>query len=350
MYSHSFRTIFTFLALLSSGITLAQLNANAGPDQGACLNLTYILGGSPSASGGNPPYTYQWSPATGLNNAALANPTLSPNINVTYYILTVTDALSQTDKDTVFINFFADAFAGAGQDTALCFGQSCTLGNPGNPGSLTYAWLPAVGLTNPSAPNPSCTINTTTTYTVTVSGGSCPGFTETVTVTVNPLPTVSAGPDFTINEGDVVTLQGSGATMYWWTPNNTLLYSTTANPDASPLTTTVYLMIGTNVYGCQGYDQCTVFVEPSDSLIFYNTFTPNGDGDNDFFVIGNVFKYPDNKITIYNRYGAVIYTTTPYLNLWDGENFGEDLPDGTYYYIFDDGKGTKHYGAVTIIR
>lgn len=340
------------LLLLGSFESSAQVNANAGANPVVCLGQTYIIGGSPTASGGNPPYTYLWTPSTGLSNSTIANPTLSPTLSVSQYIVRVTDALGQIDRDTIDVWFQPSAFAGAGRDTAICFGQTVILGNPNNPtiGGMTYAWLPATGLTNPSDPNPSCTINSTTTYTVTISSSACASFTETVTVTVNPLPNVSAGPDFTINEGDVVALQGSGASAYWWTPNNTLMYSTTANPDASPLTTTVYLLIGTDGNGCQGYDQCTVYVEPSDTLIFYNTFTPNNDGDNDFFYIGNVFKYPDNKITIYNRYGNVVYTTAPYINLWDGENFGEDVPSGTYYYIFEDGKGNKHYGAVTIIR
>jgi gliding motility-associated-like protein len=162
---------------------------------------------------------------------------------------------------------------------------------------------------------------------------------------------VSAGPDITINEGAVATLQGAGASSYWWTPNNTLAYFNTANPDATPLTTTTYLLIGLDDNGCAGYDWVTVFVIPGKELIFYNTFTPNNDGDNDVWVIANVQQYPENKLHVYNRYGQLVFAATPYLNTWNGKNLGEDLADGTYYYTFDpgDGNGIK-YGSVTIIR
>ncbi|MCC7302843.1 MAG: gliding motility-associated C-terminal domain-containing protein [Bacteroidia bacterium] len=340
------------LLLLSSGNScIAQLAAEAGNSVSACPNQTYTIGGSPTALGGSPPYSYLWTPSQGLSNPNSANPLLTPTTAVWMYYVQVTDAVGNTAIDSMNVWHQGAMFSGAGNDTGVCFGETVVLGEPGNSSSgLTFAWLPAVGLPNPSAPNPQCTINTTTTYTVTISGGICPVMTETVTVTIYALPAVSAGPDVTINEGDVTTLSASGASQYWWTPNNTLLYATTANPDAFPLTTTTYLVVGTSAEGCFGYDQVTVFVNPYDSLIFYNTFTPNNDGDNDFFYIGNVFKYPDNKLTIYNRYGNIVYMTTPYLNLWDGENFGEDVPDGTYYYIFDDGKGRKYFGSVTIIR
>lgn len=67
----------------------------------------------------------------------------------------------------------------------------------------------------------------------------------------------------------------------------------------------------------------------------YNSFSPNRDGRNDTFVIDGLELFPDNKIFIYNRWGILIYTASPYQNEWDGTWNGEDLPDGTYFYVFD---------------
>jgi large repetitive protein len=66
-------------------------------------------------------------------------------------------------------------------------------------------------------------------------------------------------------------------------------------------------------------------------------FSPNGDGVNDFFVIYN----PNGRrieLSVYNRWGNLVFESSNYLNTWDGKAnsglvFGNQLPDGTYYYI-----------------
>jgi gliding motility-associated-like protein len=73
-------------------------------------------------------------------------------------------------------------------------------------------------------------------------------------------------------------------------------------------------------------------------------FSPNSDGINDFFEIPNLYKYPNNNIKIFNRWGALIYEAAPYQNDWDGRSYhpatiGEELPVSTYYYILDLGDG-----------
>jgi hypothetical protein len=83
---------FTFYLVFSS------LTANAGPNAsvGGCCAIT--LNGS--ASGGSPGYAYTWSPATGLSNTNIANPSCtSPGT----YTLTVTDAMGCTSTDVVVI-------------------------------------------------------------------------------------------------------------------------------------------------------------------------------------------------------------------------------------------------------
>jgi uncharacterized repeat protein (TIGR01451 family) len=79
--------------------------ADAGLDQVIMLGDSVVIGGTPTASGGTPVYTYSWSPAIGLNNASFANPTASPTANTTYTV-TVTDSKGCTDSDdmTVTVN------------------------------------------------------------------------------------------------------------------------------------------------------------------------------------------------------------------------------------------------------
>ena len=68
-------------------------------------------------------------------------------------------------------------------------------------------------------------------------------------------------------------------------------------------------------------------------MLIPNLFTPNGDGFNDNWVIANLEGFVDNEISIFNIYGQLINEYSPYNNEWDGTYNGNQLPDGTYYYI-----------------
>lgn len=72
---------------------------------------------------------------------------------------------------------------------------------------------------------------------------------------------------------------------------------------------------------------------PEDILI-YNGFSPNGDGINDLMII-NGAEGCDVTLQVYNRWGNIVYKQDNYQNDWNGtwQKSGEDLPDGTYYYI-----------------
>jgi gliding motility-associated-like protein len=70
-------------------------------------------------------------------------------------------------------------------------------------------------------------------------------------------------------------------------------------------------------------------------------FTPNSDGDNDYFEIVGLENYPINHLTIFNRWGNIVFETDNYTNDWQGTTNvnltlgGELLPTGTYFYILD---------------
>ncbi len=69
-------------------------------------------------------------------------------------------------------------------------------------------------------------------------------------------------------------------------------------------------------------------------------FTPNGDGVNDFFVIPCLLVDNNNStVSVYNRWGDEVFSSSPYRNDWRGTFNGDDLPVGTYYYAVDFGDG-----------
>ncbi|MET1259864.1 gliding motility-associated C-terminal domain-containing protein [Flagellimonas sp. DF-77] len=94
-------------------------------------------------------------------------------------------------------------------------------------------------------------------------------------------------------------------------------------------------------------DEASVGIEPS-CLVFYNEFSPNGDGVNETFVIDCISRYPNNTLKIYNRWGNLVFEANGYNNEFDGRSNGraviskeEFLPVGTYYYILDLGDGSQ---------
>ena len=83
-------------------------------------------------------------------------------------------------------------------------------------------------------------------------------------------------------------------------------------------------------------------------LTFYNGFSPNGDGVNDFFKVKGIAQYPNNKISIFNRWGTEVFSQRGYKNAWDGTWNNTKLPDGTYFYVLQDGEGKKYTGYIQI--
>jgi gliding motility-associated-like protein len=94
-------------------------------------------------------------------------------------------------------------------------------------------------------------------------------------------------------------------------------------------------------------------------LFFPEGFSPNGDGKNDFFTIKGILDFPENELTIYNRWGELVFQTFNYNNDWDGKasvrslmsgNNGY-LPNDTYYYVFTSKSNNKSYsGYIYLIR
>ncbi len=331
----------------------AQLIANAGPDVLGCYNGSLTIGGSPSATGGTPPYKYLWQPSTFLSSTTVANPTVTALTTDITYTLTVTDFDTTIVSNTMFVNLDKIFTFSAGIDTGYCFNQSAgvKIGAPNNNNVwYNFNWAPSIGLDNSTAANPIASPAVTTVYTLTVSDGLCQNNVSQVTVIAFLPPYINASPDTTIAEGQTISLYGTGVTKFWWLPDYNIKYRTTSNPDVWPLTTTTYTMSTQDQHGCIAYDDVTVTVIKGDDLFFYSAFTPNNDGDNDFFYIGNLEKYPDNNLKIYNRYGKLIYSITNYDNSWDGKYLGNIVPTGTYFYILNDGKDKLHKGSVTILR
>lgn len=245
----------------------------------------------------------------------------------------------------------------AGPYKTICPGGQVTIGGhptaSGGSKPYTYSWTPSASLNYPDSANPVAHPTATTHYTVFVKDLSGKTQQDTVTVYVYPY-SLTVNPDSaTIHQGQTITLhaQAPNDSAVYWSATSNIYNANTLNPDVFPTATTTYSLTVAFPHHCFLYIKVKVTVLPSTELYFYNSFTPNGDGANDYFYIGNIGDYPNNTLEIYNRYGQKIFNETGYNNDWDGKYLGTDLPSGTYFYILDthDTAG-KFKGEINIIR
>ncbi|MCB9255802.1 MAG: tandem-95 repeat protein [Chitinophagales bacterium] len=123
-----------------------------------------------------------------------------------------------------------------------------------------------------------------------------------------------------------VELGSNGVALY--TP-----FTDAAQADSFLYTVCQYLVDGEEL--C---DTAWVYIFVGGDIIIPEGFTPNGDGLNDAFIIPNLqVVYPGASLKIFNRWGDEVYNSRgAYLSDWKGDNFnGNQLPDGTYFYILE---------------
>jgi len=253
-----------------------QLYANAGRDTFMCQGSVMALGGNPTAKGGMGPYTYQWSPSTGLNDPTRAIPTSSVGTSTTYNVM-VTDKNGCKASDTVSLSVVPVPTADAGTDKTLCSGTSAVIG--GNPSAnggtppYKYEWNPSSYLDDQTVSNPAVTpisqISTNIKYKITVKDQYECTATDEMTVTVSALPVVNAGIDTGICQGGSILIGGNPSAgsgkapyTYLWSPSTGLSATNISNPSANPTTNTTYVLQVTDDNGCKGIDTMKLEVAP----------------------------------------------------------------------------------------
>jgi gliding motility-associated-like protein len=141
---------------------------------------------------------------------------------------------------------------------------------------------------------------------------------------------------------------------YIWTPSEGLSCSDCPNPIATPTVTTTYTLTVSSTDGCQAETSVTVFVElPCTAVSVPTIFSPNGDGLNDAFcVLGNCIQQID--LSIYNRWGEVVFQSGSLNDCWDGTYRGEPVNSAVFVYklraVKDDGEEVLLTGNITVVR
>ena len=224
------------------------ITVNPLPTVSATASPAAVCPGGASTLSGSGAATYVWNPG----NLSGASVSVTPSATTTYTV-TGTDANGcvNTDVVTVTVNTLPTVDATATPLT-ICTGASSTLAATG---AATYTWMPG----SLSGASVSVTPATTTTYTVTGTDANGCQNTDVVTVTVNPLPTITASTtNAAICVGSSTTLNATGGVSYTWMPGSL----TGASVSVSPITSTTYTVTGTDANGCQSTDLVTITVNP----------------------------------------------------------------------------------------
>jgi gliding motility-associated-like protein len=219
------------------------------------------------------------------------------------------------------------------------------------PGATVNWYTQAVGgvaKITPLIPNTSV-IGTTTCYVSQTLNGAESDRTEVI-IAVHAIPeqptSISGNNFIAANTAQLYSVVNSSSTVTynWILPTDWT--GTSTSKDITVQVGTKDGVIGvtaTSAFGCiSPIQELVVRVVIEDDIEVYNSLSPNGDGDNDVFRIRNIDFYPENTLSIFNRWGIEVYRVNSYGqndNFFKGFSDGRstvsrdvELPEGTYFY------------------
>ncbi len=351
--------------------------------------------------------SYEWLPNINITDNTINDPYVFPDETTTYTVI-LTDDCGATIYDTVIVNVGAIEFVDLGPDVTICEGQLWTF-NAMVPGG-SYIW-------NDGSTLPTLTIDESGTYWVTVTDGACVDG-DTVVATYVPAPDITLpedtiicgiGTEYTI---DVTT---AGATYTWQDGSHEATYTITDDglyyvtvyiggcndkdsvlvsysnapsvdigPDLTICPSTqIVISSGTTgfiyewqdgstnatftateegiywvdvtINGCTARDSLTITPDPCIcQVVVPDAFSPNHDGINDEFKQLDCEYLSSYLLTIYNRWGEIVFQTNNHAGAWDGTLNGKECDLGTYVYTISytrlTGESGNLQGNVVLVR
>ena len=182
---------------------------------------------------------------------------------------------------------------------------------------------------------------------------SCRISSNLLIINIHPTPLVNAGPDRVMISGYPIDLKGQAEgeqIVYKWSPNSFINDISILSPTISPPADIAYTLSASSPYGCVNADTAAIKVVAG---IFVPTaFTPNGDGKNDTWQIPFLDPSLEGDVSVYNRYGQLVYHVEAAKVSWNGKFKGEPQRAGTYVFMINfKNKSYKNIkGVLTLIR
>ncbi|HAD13997.1 MAG TPA: hypothetical protein DCF33_16350 [Saprospirales bacterium] len=186
-----------------------------------------------------------------------------------------------------------------------------------------------------------------------------------VTILQPFVPTIDISDIQKIDQGDSIQLAPltnipAGQIASWqWTPAKDLSCTDCPNPWAKPLYSQYYTVTVEDEDGCTAEERILVQVSRKRLIYPPNIFSPNQDGENDYFTLYAKGVVEIRKLAIFDRWGEALFVRERFLPNdeslgWDGTFKGEPMNPGVYVWyaevVFPDGESEVIYGDVTILR
>lgn len=261
--------------------------------------------------------------------------TFTASTTGTYYV-TAWNSCNEAFSDTIVVTYRpAPNFTVTPLDTSYCtplapIQLSAT-------GGHVYQWSPATYLSDPQISNPTGSPDQSIVYTVTITDTVC-NYSRDLEVNI----TVNASPDIQLSKSNdlncavgATQLSVTGADRYEWMPDASLSALNISNPVARPDKTTTYTVKAYSTGGCASEDSITVYFEKTGIADLYlpTGFTPNGDGKNDVFRVVTAGSVAVKELSVFNRWGELVFTTQNASKGWDGTFKGVPVEAGAYYWF-----------------
>ena len=309
-------------------------------DQGVCIGDSVQI----YISGTNV-HTYAWEPANAVHNPNDSITWVKPIQDTKYIVEGKNGCSSDFDTVAVLVNF---PNAIVGPDLALCSGEPFELWASGG---TTYLWQVLGAVFSVDSSFITSIVDSARFYVEVTDADNCKD-TASVFVDVMDVPNLEIGPDVETFWGNQFVLNPTtNGITFQWSPTAGLSCDTCKNPTVMTAETTAYYLTVANANGCLSRD--TINITYDGSIYVPNSFSPNGDGDNDFFrAFGKGIV--EFEMGIYDRWGELLFYTENMTNGWDGTYKGEVVKTETYVWKIkfreELGSSGQRYGTVSLIR
>ena len=316
-----------FFYIFVDDISLVSVNLDLGKDTTLCGSKSTLLldGTVPSAN------YYYW-------NDGSTKPTLLVTKPGKYSVTAVTDCKTLTDS--IEVNYALEFDLGA--DTTLCTGQTLVLNVPDN-ATATYRWQDGSLQNN-------YTVRQAGQYSIRVTEATC-SVADTIQVRYVRPPTLELGPDQELCGAQTFMIKPVIADgKFFWQDQ----FADTERI----ITTSGVFRAGVRNDCATVVDSITIDYGACDCMLYApNTFTPNSDGQNDVFLAYGCGDITITSLTIFNRWGEIIFRTDKLPFQWDGYYHGELCQEGVYswsiQYQLKQGKQLKNsqeQGPLSLVR
>ncbi len=282
-----------------------------------------------------------WTPASFLSNTNVLYPTCTPDTSITYWV-TAESNHGCRNNTKLAIKVLDKLLVSASPDLTICpddtFQLTANVLTIPDSVIIHYSWSPANLLNVSDISNPiGYNLNTTTTFQVIAGAGTCAADTARVTITNHGYPEMNVGENVTTTPNTEINLTAFSASnlAYHWSAEDSTSCADCKTTIIFPSHSQTIYITGINADGCVVKDSLLITVLNCDPELLFlaNTFTPNGDGQNEKFFVRSQNITDLSYFRVFDEWGNMVYESTDMKEGWDGYSQGTPAASAVYTYL-----------------